>query len=208
MISFRICFAACGSTPGGSCLRTAAFRRFHDFAALVCSSSVELSVRSARESAMSEVSLSRLAVVLRRAFRAGVSNEEEDRSDVGGEDATPARASLLLLPGCVVAAVLVGGVRVELGLLAESAEETPLRGAMAESDDVFLPEGRLLPTSDKPVSPSERSLNRLVCGVCGGAVLRRGGGSRTGDLRSGLSRSASEFRALDAALTEIGEGRL
>ena len=159
---------------------------------------------------MREASLCRPALSFRRDDFAGVSKDEDERSEGVGEEANPDLASLFLLPSCVVSMLLLDGVRVGFGLFAERAAGTGFREDMAESDVVFLPRGRLLGPSDRPGSASERSLALLVCGVWGGAVLRRGGCSRIGDWRSRLSLSlrASEFRALDAALTDIGEGRL
>jgi hypothetical protein len=103
---------------------------------------------------------------------------------------------------------LLDGVRVVLTLVAECTLDADLRETIAESEEVVLPNGIFFGTSDNPGSASEKSLGFPGCGVCGGAVRWRGGiCSRTGERRSVVSLSASEFRALEAALTEIGEGR-
>jgi hypothetical protein len=139
---------------------------------------------------------------------AGVSNDEDERSELGGEEAIPGRVSLLLLPVCVVVMLLLDGVRIGFVLFAESTLDADLRETMAESDEVCLPKGRFFGTSDNPASASAGSLGLLFFGVCGGgAVLCRGICSRVGESRSWLSRSASELRALEAALIDIGDGR-
>jgi hypothetical protein len=116
--------------------------------------------------------------------------------------------SLLLLPVCVVLMLLLDGVRIGFVLLAESNLDADLRETMAESDEACLPKGRFFGTSDNPASASAGSLGLIFFGVCGGgAVLCRGICSRVGESRSWLSRSASELRALEAALIDIGDGR-
>lgn len=136
-----------------------------------------------------------------------MSDDEEERSPVGGEEANPTLLSLLLPPTGVVVMLLLDGVRLDLALIAEFTFESERRETMVGSDDVFLPVGKFLATSAKPSSASENSLGLLVCGVSGGTVRCRGVCSRTGDRRSWFSLSASELRALEAALTDTGEGR-
>lgn len=156
---------------------------------------------------MSEVSLWRLLLTGSRDDLAGVSKEEDERSGLGGDEGIPCLDALRLLPVCVVGMLLPEGVRVALGLLAERVLEADLREAMAESDAVFLSRGRFLGTSDKPASTSKGLRSFLAWGVRGGAVLCRRTCSLTGECRSWLSFRAREFNALDAALTDMGEGR-
>jgi len=136
-----------------------------------------------------------------------VSNDDDERSEAGGEEASPDRSSLFLLPTGVVLMLLLDGVRIAFALLVECTLEADFRETTVESEEVFLPRGRFFGTSDTPGSGSDRSFGLLDCGVSGGAVLWRGIFSRTGERRSGLSFNASEFRALEAALTDTGDGR-
>jgi len=136
-----------------------------------------------------------------------VSNDEDERSEAAGEEANSDRSSLLLLLTGGVLMLLLDGVRVALGLPVKCSLDADLRETTAESDESFLSKDCGFGTSDNVLSASNMSLGRRSCGVSGGAVLCRAIRSRTGEWRSALSFSVSELRALEAALTDIGEGR-
>jgi hypothetical protein len=126
------------------------------------------------------------------------SNDKEDKSALGGE-AKLERVPFVLLPTSVVLVT-------PFVFLALSISEADLRELMGGSGAIFSPEDLLFSVSDKPVSAFDRLFNLPVCGVRGRAGLRVAMRSLAGECRSALSLRAREFRALDAALTEIGEG--
>lgn len=136
----------------------------------------------------------------------GVS-KEEDRSEVDGEVASPGRLAVLLLPARLALRLWPDGVRAALTLRPEFGFDAGSGESAGLSDDVTLLKDKAFDGSDEVESAFERPLSLLVFGVRGGAVLCRGIRSCVRESLPTPSLSASELRALEAALMEIGEGR-